>query len=473
VTDIASTRRVRPWLRRFFIIAVVLLLPVAIHGIWDQSESTLLAREIAKVAQRGEPVSLAFQRYPLPSADQRRAARLYASAGDLAGWRIHERWENGYTAGIEDAVDRAFASGDAAPVLNDLDGRFLQREPALPLLDEASGLDFAGFSSIAPSLYENASPLVALSDLNCLRAEVLTARGDGNGAADTLVESVRLQRTQSKQFYRYLARRRLYGSLRLLLHYAAPDAPALSRLQQAVEKLSDEDDLAEQLQIARAHLLGDFWPYPAGGPSWTLRPRMVTRGVLDSLSFELFRPLFTHEMRQQFAPFEDAISVARQPWPGKFDASRELLKRYGVGSDLRPRSVLQRAMGSFVPPAVGVWTLENYLPIAGISLAMRRTAITALAVERFRRAHAGAAPSTLDALVPDYLAAVPQDPFSGQPLRYRLGNDSYVVYSVDANKVDDGGALYGFGSGSQSPARRANDPSPRDIGIRVPLHPLH
>jgi hypothetical protein len=107
-----------------------------------------------------------------------------------------------------------------------------------------------------------------------------------------------------------------------------------------------------------------------------------------------------------------------------------------------------------------------------MNLALRRTSIATLAAERYRRAHGGDAPVSLDALVPDYLAAVPQDPFSGQPLRYRRTADSYVVYSVDVNRIDDGGVLYGFGSGSTARMRRVDDPSPRDIGIRVPLAPV-
>lgn len=108
-----------------------------------------------------------------------------------------------------------------------------------------------------------------------------------------------------------------------------------------------------------------------------------------------------------------------------------------------------------------------------MDLAVRRTSIAALAIERFRRAHRGEAPATLSALVPVYLASVPQDPFSWQPLQYRLAADSYVVYSIAQNRADDGGGLYGLGSGE--PVRRPNELPLRggDIGIRVPLTPRH
>ena len=53
------------------------------------------------------------------------------------------------------------------------------------------------------------------------------------------------------------------------------------------------------------------------------------------------------------------------------------------------------------------------------SLARSRTRII-LAAEKWRRAHGGKNPPTLDALVPDYLASVPKDPWSksGEPIKY-------------------------------------------------------
>lgn len=67
-----------------------------------------------------------------------------------------------------------------------------------------------------------------------------------------------------------------------------------------------------------------------------------------------------------------------------------------------------------------------------------RVATTALGVERFRLAH-GELPAKLDELVPQFLPAVPADPFDGQPLRYRRRAKGYVVYSVGDDCHDDGG----------------------------------
>ncbi len=69
-----------------------------------------------------------------------------------------------------------------------------------------------------------------------------------------------------------------------------------------------------------------------------------------------------------------------------------------------------------------------------------RCAAVALAAERYRRT-AGHWPEHLDDLVPQCLAAVPADPFDGQPLRVRRLPDGLVVYSLGPDRQDDGGKL--------------------------------
>jgi hypothetical protein len=72
------------------------------------------------------------------------------------------------------------------------------------------------------------------------------------------------------------------------------------------------------------------------------------------------------------------------------------------------------------------------------SYAYLRTSIVAIAVERFRLAH-GKLPEKLDELVPQFLSAVPVDPFDGVPLRYHHLAKGYVIYSVGSDGHDDGG----------------------------------
>ena len=58
---------------------------------------------------------------------------------------------------------------------------------------------------------------------------------------------------------------------------------------------------------------------------------------------------------------------------------------------------------------------------------------------RSYRLEQGKLPGDLRQLVPDYLAVLPEDPFSRAPLVYRLEDEGYMLYSVGLNRRDDGG----------------------------------
>jgi len=95
----------------------------------------------------------------------------------------------------------------------------------------------------------------------------------------------------------------------------------------------------------------------------------------------------------------------------------------------------------------------------------RRLLVTAIALERFHGRH-GWYPKTLNELSPDLLKTPVVDFMDGQPLRYRLTDDShFVLYSVGLDCIDNGGDM-------QRPRRRgAFDPgapyqAPRESGIR-------
>jgi ABC-type transport system involved in multi-copper enzyme maturation permease subunit len=72
--------------------------------------------------------------------------------------------------------------------------------------------------------------------------------------------------------------------------------------------------------------------------------------------------------------------------------------------------------------------------------ALLRSAVVALAAERYRHQHSRW-PDTLDALVPAFLPRVPLDPHDGMPLRYRRLPKGVVIYSVGPDAVDNGGNL--------------------------------
>lgn len=80
--------------------------------------------------------------------------------------------------------------------------------------------------------------------------------------------------------------------------------------------------------------------------------------------------------------------------------------------------------------------------------------IVICALNRFQRTH-GRLPEHLSELVPECLAAMPIDPFDGKPLRYRLEEGEWIVWSVGADLKDDNAAWYQCQSCCGKPGQRA------------------
>lgn len=86
--------------------------------------------------------------------------------------------------------------------------------------------------------------------------------------------------------------------------------------------------------------------------------------------------------------------------------------------------------------------LEAVLRIHFQHLADRRLAATAVAIRLYQVDH-GRRPATLDELVPEYLPAVPIDPFTanGSPIRYLPDGTPPRLYSIGEDGVDDGAPM--------------------------------
>ncbi len=70
--------------------------------------------------------------------------------------------------------------------------------------------------------------------------------------------------------------------------------------------------------------------------------------------------------------------------------------------------------------------------------ATSRLLFTDLAIRLFWEDH-GRLPQMLDELAPEYLAAVPIDPYSDKPLVYRTDGDTFTLYSIGSDCQDNGG----------------------------------
>jgi len=85
-------------------------------------------------------------------------------------------------------------------------------------------------------------------------------------------------------------------------------------------------------------------------------------------------------------------------------------------------------------------TLDVSLIQGAETQARVRATLVNLAIRR-ARFDGAPLPASPQELVPKYLSVIPTDPFTGEPLRYRVDETGCSIYSVGRNGVDDGGTL--------------------------------
>lgn len=226
---------------------------------------------------------------------------------------------------------------------------------------------------------------------------------------------------------------------RVLSRAALPDA-SLQRLNLALDCSSTPAQLRYGLGVLRCALIelylrGGIAPdrYRRIGMPPHARRHPIERWWRDSGEDGMVYVLGDHirELRYVLEYFEALMQAADAGYPAGIHLAKE-----AVAQLQERRRALRKWSRSpldiYFMPACG---LLMYTAHMEASLAVMRTGI---AVERFRNAR-GAPPVQLTDLTPEYLPAIPRDPFDGNPVRYHRLENGYRVYSVGVNLVDDGG----------------------------------
>ena len=125
------------------------------------------------------------------------------------------------------------------------------------------------------------------------------------------------------------------------------------------------------------------------------------------------------------AIYQSALEIARQPSAQSPSRAEQLMRSYDTNA------TSEWGRGQVTWSKAFKASLEADARLAALH--------TSLAVESYRLAHSGKIPAGWPELVPDFLPAVPRDPFDGQPLRFKTLPRGYVIYGIGADGVDDGG----------------------------------
>ncbi|QDV89436.1 hypothetical protein RAS2_05040 [Phycisphaerae bacterium RAS2] len=172
-----------------------------------------------------------------------------------------------------------------------------------------------------------------------------------------------------------------------------------------------------------------FLDVVAGGPTLDLTPKASTVLAPIVSGMAVDRRILMNKL-DELKSMTEAEEVAPL-WERKSsEAEQSVVRMHASGLEkmrYAPLSILFPAMSRV-----------GYL--YEIATLRRDATLTAIAIELFHR-RTGSYPAGLRDLTPAFLPAVPLDRYDGRALKYRLINGRPLLYSVGADRDDDGGRL--------------------------------
>jgi hypothetical protein len=437
------------WLKRIGAGAGVLVLAlVAVRLWWGHVAERRLRAKIAEYHAAGLPILCEdFGRESVP--DDENAASLLAQAAALVG-----------TPPDLNEVVRALRNRTVSP--EDMRRFLTDNERVLRLVQEAGTRPRADwhlritspmFNTLLPYL-RGQRGLAATVDATALYQHVL---GDDKAALETVRDSLAISRYVNGRMA-VLISHLVSISIRALgtttLEEITPDlrvtrnadletraadlerrAATRAQVQALIRELLDESPLGmslaeamhgegvEELDTVRAMWEGRLnllFPggraFPKVAFDWGMRALLTPAWKLDAL-----RMLETCDALGR--------AGAAPTWP----AARQQMPAQATPASTPGQ--LSELLSSILMPS-----LEGAISVHFRQRAQQRMVAVALAIRLYELDH-GQRPADLAELVPDYLAAIPGDPFdpNEQPIRYLPNASSPLLYSVGSNGLDDKG----------------------------------
>ncbi|MEM6334730.1 MAG: hypothetical protein AAF823_15460 [Planctomycetota bacterium] len=468
------------WLRRLIVAHGVLV--VALLGVqlaWGAAMEARLAAAVQEIRDRGEPVETADFESPVV-ADEDNAVWHIQEA--LAKWPrvngllvIETDWASdpedhddpvedseAYLAAIADSLDHIDRAADASQVI-------LRSAPATrPLLLTFDTSHLLDFRLLSRQLVD-AARREALAGRHGRAAEHLARLVTVSGALRSersLAIDLLVAISIDSMIYRGLHERLAVGDDFANAPFdpvmAADQSPhAVARLRDHFVDISSRHAaLAESLRWERLFLIDVYRAVMSHDVSLHGAWPTMGQGVPERALVVAMRPHFTRDMVFGLGRYDWLILrlEAEQTWPefaGSF-VELERLERQLESNVLHPMMHSSKSGWSAVMRTH--FQTQNRGPVMAV----------ALAVWMYEADH-GRRPETLDALVPEYLAAVPADPWAsdrrpigylpeGAPARWVDGHRMSdlevaeargkfwpVVYSIGIDDEDDGGSPSFYG----------------------------
>lgn len=427
----------RRWNRRLLLGFVLLtgLVALALAGVRWRADSSLQKRMEA-IRAKGEPVTPAelAARHPAPPKGQD-AGETYGKAGeslreDITAKDYQARMRSLYETRLQNSIGEellqgmeAYLAGHAEALQVLLDAA--DRSPARFNLDLSKG-----FTAPIPNLLQ----LRGSAQLLQLEAFVAAEKGESERAARAVRAILAMDHTMRDapviimQMIRLAMTSMACESIRRTLPLAGYSDGQLLHVSRMLAETNNREALTNAFIGERAGGL-DAYERPEFFMQNLREADKWLPGASAMASGMLRLSLAASGDRERYLDLMTSlIEASRAPFPECLSRVGELEREFTE----TPRTLLPN-LSSMIIPNLGRCLIQQARQEAETGCAL-----AAIAVERHRLAHGGI-PESAEMLVPDFLHAVPMDPFNGEPLRYLTDGDSYTFYSVGMNRQDDGG----------------------------------
>jgi hypothetical protein len=428
----------------FTLVLLATLLLLGGFIFWNLAAPEQDARVLA-IRQQGYPISLPeLDAWYQPVPESRNAASVVAKANAQPGLANSSKLnavldDNSWTPTRSQLFDSK-SKAEVSALLATNQALLNLLHSVIGLTNSRYPIDLTqGCNTLLPDLAK------VKSSVRLLTAEALfeTSKGDTEKAIESLraaggvADSAAPEPILISQFVRYASWAIISKRTELILNASHFSDEQLAELQVLFSYAERTNVMARALAGERACGLSvfmnsrdqaSFYAF-GGGPSLsapTTKDRLRTSlfmGLLKSTGIlhkdkAFYLDVMATNMAAAEAPFPERLTLAQQANTAVLSPPSKFL-----------------VFSRILLPA-----LAKAIPRDAEHTARIRTSQTALAVERFRLAHSGKLPASLNDLVPAYLSSLPCDPFDGQPLRYKGLAPGYVVYSIGSDMHDDGGA---------------------------------
>ena len=342
---------------------------------------------------------------------------------------------------------------------------------------------------------EHLAELVSAAKLMALEIIELSERRMSGKAIEALVHTLKVTNTLThepllqSQITRIECEELCILALERIISRSIPNDPELEDISDAITAAEAPDAVMKAMMSARARGIHLFRKLKEVDPknSPTIWDRLYTMSGMQDLDNLLYLNVMDEYLKASQAPLVQREFLLRK-LTEKFDgvsAYRSSMSKELLDADLRFVGLIQdeelteeeqqakveaeaaaqiaveaAAAGDDeaqaevdAAAAAAAERDENTVPqvsIIGVierdvaHTALLRASRIAVAVERYRLRN-NKMPLQLEDLAPRYLSSVPQDPFTGRPMKFAklggsfLARSGYVIYSVGPNGQDDGG----------------------------------